>query len=127
MINIRDWHFLENNILDLPGEYNNVKNEIVAHISNSTDDQLLLDNYVYDRIEQLRPLWKRKHVFYLLRDLLEHHRDSYENFDTTLLEIESCVTGFSNPSCIEPYADEEGHLYDLTGYVRTFSMWLPSE
>lgn len=123
MINIRDWHFLENNILDLPWDYNDVKNEIVAHISSSSKDQLVLDNYVYDRIEQLRPLWKRKYVFYLLRDLLEHHRDSYENFDTTLLEIESCVTGFCNPMCIEPYAGEDEQLFDLTSYVRS-EMWI---
>jgi|GEM_PF-4059846 len=123
MEDIRDWSFIESRINNLPPNYYNVKNEILNFTSIHLPDTQRIGCFVHESFEDLRSQWERKYAFYLTRDLLEHHRDLYESFDETLLEIDSILTGFCNPLLIKPFTNEEKYLYDLTGYVRS-NMWI---
>ncbi|RYE18688.1 MAG: hypothetical protein EOP51_21415 [Sphingobacteriales bacterium] len=123
----RDIDYLRTIVLDLPEDYNQVKQFIIDSSLNELQEGKLpeeIDIENYRRIGSLRAeSWLRKHVYFLVHDLLATQRDTYPEFDTLLLEIDSFLIGFCNPSYIDQYPGEPSNVNQRAHYVASY-LWL---
>ncbi len=124
--NTRDINYLKSIIDSFPEDYENIRNEILI-IGRQGSNQLQIDD-CKRRIETIvsnlkSAEWQRKHVYYLIHDLLTNYRNLYPDFDTFLLEIDSSLIGYCSVQYIDKYINEPEDDNDRAHYVRSYE-WL---
>lgn len=98
--------------------------EVKNNLTNGNQPEKF-ERSIYDRILGLIVEgWKRKDIFFLVRDLVEHNDDVYQDFDTFLLEIDSLLTGNCDTGGVLPFEDEKDMQRPvLVNYISSFG-WI---
>ena len=109
---------------DIPKDYASIKGYIVEHINNMLKQNLKSDDinsWMHSYILKLpyNETWRRKHIYLLVRDLLELN-PLFEGFDDILYDIETAIKGYCAVDYITRYPQEPIVRSELVTYVRGY-------
>jgi hypothetical protein len=121
-----DFGFIKDRVGELPADYEAVKTGLIEELRQLRDTDFiqalnrlcaLLNKPAFDNG------WQRRHVYFLLHDLLNHHAQLFPNFDQLLLDAETAIIGDCAAAAITSFPGEPEEEEELAAYVRGFD-WL---
>jgi len=110
-------------------QFEDVECNIYRYLKN--EEWKSLDSWLHKHVYNLPTIygWKRKDIYFLIRNLLNYSfsltESEVEELNTILYDIETGIIGNCSPTSIIAYRGEPDDIEELTRYVRDFN-WLAS-
>ena len=116
--------FIYSYVTDRPNNYDDIKQSLIEKLDLLGKSNIVtsrdIAKYIYN-LPHEKP-WKRKHIYLLVRELINHYLD-YDGITDLLFDIETGIIGDCATNYMEKYQGEPQDNDEFRRYIRSFE-WL---